>query len=64
VHTVTSLKCRLAELQLGHYPKQVLDYIENELAGASPDEINRRVTRDYVVAVTRQAIIARRKGGV
>jgi hypothetical protein len=61
VHTVTSLQCRLAALQLGHYPKQVLDYIENELAGASTDEINRRVTLEYVVEATKEAIKAMRR---
>jgi len=59
---------RLTALQSGHLPPLIRAHIERDLAGASADEINRRVTPDYIIAATRQAITAQRqakaKGGV
>ena len=54
------LQNRLTALQSGHLPQPILDYIEDDLAGASADEINRRVTRDYLAAAARQAIVKRK----
>jgi hypothetical protein len=55
---------RLVALQLGHLPKLIVRWIEHDLRNATPDEIEARLTRDYVVVATKKALAAtRRKAG-
>jgi hypothetical protein len=52
---------RLAALQSGHLPQPVIDFILQELADVPPDEIETRITPEYLVAATGRAIEAMRQ---
>lgn len=52
---------QLVALQLGHLPKLIERWIVNDLRNATPDEIEARLTRDYVVVATKKAIAAERR---
>jgi hypothetical protein len=52
---------QLVALQLGHLPKLIERWIVNDLHNATPDEIEARLTRNYVVVATKMAIAAARR---
>jgi hypothetical protein len=55
------VKKRLRTLCAEHLPVQILLWIENDLQGATPGEIEDRVTHDYLIKATKEAIRAMRK---
>ncbi len=52
---------QLVALQLGHLPKPIKRWIEHDLRNATPDEIEARITREYVVEATKKALKAMRR---